>query len=191
MRLYSGRGDRGQTDLLGARVGKTDPRIEAMGALDEASSAIGLARPAVASERVRLALVETQRDLYKVMAELAFTTEQHPARVEIDEDRVAWLEAETDALTAEAPPVREFVLPGETTAGAALDWARVMARRAERRVVAVAEAGEAAGDLGVRNPHVLPYLNRLSSLLFALARWEEHEAGAAAIVAKTGEHAGA
>ncbi|MBA3415062.1 MAG: cob(I)yrinic acid a,c-diamide adenosyltransferase [Chloroflexia bacterium] len=190
MRLYTGRGDRGQTDLLGARVGKTDPRIEAMGALDETSSAIGLARAAVTTERVRLALIETQRDLYKVMAELAFTTEQYPQRVEIGPDRVAWLEAETDTLTAEAPPLREFVLPGETAAGAALDWARVMARRAERRVVAVAEAGEATAEMGVRNPNVLPYLNRLSSLLFALARWEEHEAGRAPIVAKTGEHAG-
>ena len=190
MRLYTGRGDRGQIDLLGARVGKTDPRIEAMGALDETSSAIGLARAAVASERVRLALIETQRDLYKIMAELAFTTEQYPARVEIGADRVAWLEAETDALTAEAPPLREFVLPGETAAGAALDWARVMARRAERRVVAVAEAGEATAEMGVRNPNVLPYLNRLSSLLFALARWEDHEAGKPPIVAKTGEHAG-
>lgn len=185
MRLYTGRGDAGQTDLLGARVGKTDPRIEAIGALDEASSAIGLSRAASRSDRVRAALIETQRDLYKVMAELAFTTEQYPQRVEIGAERLAWLEAETDALTAEAPPVREFVLPGETAAGAALDWARVMARRAERRVVAVAETGDA-----VRNPNVLPYLNRLSSLLFALARWEEHEAGAVPIVAKTGEHAG-
>ena len=186
MRLYTGRGDRGETDLLGARVAKTDARIEAIGALDEASSAIGLARVAVAQERSRDALVATQRDLYKVMAELAFTTEQYPQRVEIGADRLVWLEGETDALTAEAPPLREFVLPGETAAGAALDWARVMARRAERRVVAVAEAAPEA----VRNPNVLPYLNRLSSLLFALARWEEHEAGRVPIVAKTGEHAG-
>jgi cob(I)alamin adenosyltransferase len=190
MRLFTGRGDRGETDLLGARVGKTDPRIEAIGALDEASSAIGLARAVVGRERTRLDLVETQRDLYKIMAELAFTTEHYPERVEIGPDRLTWLEAETDALMAEVPPLREFVLPGETAAGAALDWARVMARRAERRVVAVAEAGEASGGGGVRNPNVLPYLNRLSSILFALARWEEHEAGEAPIVAKTGEHAG-
>jgi len=190
MRLYTGCGDRGQTDLLGARVGKTDPRIEAIGALDEASSAIGLARAAAASGRTRDALIETQRDLYKIMAELAFTTEQYPRRVEIDADRLAWLETETNALTDEVPPLREFVLPGETTAGATLDWARVMARRAERRVVAVAEAGGAEGDGPVRNPNVLPYLNRLSSLLFALARWEEHAAGKTPIVAKTGEHAG-
>lgn len=190
MRLYTGRGDRGQTDLLGARVAKTDPRIEAMGALDETSSAIGLARAAAATDRVGRTLVETQRDLYKIMAELAFTTEQYPKRVEIGADRLHWLEAETDGLSEEVPPLREFVLPGETSAGAALDWARVMARRAERRVAAVAELAEAGGQIPVRNPNILPYLNRLSSLLFALARWQEQQAGQAPIIAKTGEHAG-
>lgn len=181
MKLYTGRGDGGETDLLGARVSKTDPRIEAIGALDETSSAIGLARAAAREDRTREALVAVQRDLYKVMAELAFTTEQYPQRVELGADRIAWLSAETDALTAEAPPPREFVLPGETAQGAALDWARVIARRAERHVVAVAEAGH------VRNAEVPRYLNRLSSLLFAFARWEEHRAGVGALVAKTGE----
>lgn len=185
MRLFTGRGDRGQTDLLGERVAKTDPRIEAIGALDEASSALGLARAAARSDRARDALLAVQRDLYKVMAELAFTTEQYPQRVELGTDRVAWLEAETNALTAEVPPPRDFVVPGETPQGAALDWARVTARRAERRVVAVAAAGQ------VRNAEILPYLNRLSSLLFALARFEEHAAGVDPLVAKTGERAGA
>jgi cob(I)alamin adenosyltransferase len=182
MRLYTGRGDGGETDLLGERVSKTDPRIEAIGALDEASSALGLARAAAREERTRADLVAVQRDLYKVMAELAFTTEQYPQRVELGADRVAWLSAETDALTREAPPPREFVLPGDTPQGAALDWARVIARRAERHVAAVAEAGH------VRNAEVARYLNRLSSLLFALARWEEHQAGVGPLVAKTGEH---
>ncbi len=181
MKIYTGRGDGGETDLLGARVSKTDPRIEAIGALDEASSALGLARAAAREDRTREALVAVQRDLYKVMAELAFTTEQYPQRVELGADRVEWLSAETDELAAEAPPLREFVLPGDTAQGAALDWARVTVRRAERRVVALAEEGH------VRNAEVPRYLNRLSSLLFALARWEEHRAGIAAIVAKTGD----
>jgi cob(I)alamin adenosyltransferase len=184
MKLYTGRGDGGETDLLGARVPKTDPRIEAIGALDEASSAIGLARAAAREERTGDDLLAVQRDLYKVMAELAFTTEQYPQRVVLGPDRVAWLSAETDALTAEAPPPREFVLPGETPQGAALDWARVIARRAERRVVALIDDGQ------VRNPEVPRYLNRLSSLLFALSRWEEHQAGVGAVVAKTDEPGG-
>ncbi len=178
MKLYTGRGDAGSTDLLGARVSKTDPRVEALGVLDETSSAIGLARAAAATPRTEDDLIAVQRDLYKLMAELAFTTEQYPQRVEIGGDRVAWLETETDAITSVVPMPREFILPGETTAGAALDWARVMSRRAERRLVTCAEAGH------VRNPEALRYLNRLSSLLFALARWEEHEAGVGPVIAK-------
>jgi cob(I)alamin adenosyltransferase len=178
MKLYTGRGDAGSTDLLGARVSKTDPRVEALGVLDETSSAIGLARAVAVSPRTGEALVAVQRDLYKMMAELAFTTEQYPERVEIGADRVEWLESETDSITAVVPLPREFILPGETRAGAALDWARVMSRRAERRLVTCAEAGY------VRNPEALRYLNRLSSLLFALARWEEHEAGIRPVIAK-------
>jgi cob(I)alamin adenosyltransferase len=178
MKLYTGRGDGGTTDLLGARVSKTDPRVEALGVLDETSSAIGLARAAAATRRTDEDLVAVQRDLYKLMAELAFTTEQYPERVEIGADRVEWLETETDDITSNVTMPREFILPGETTAGAALDWARVMSRRAERRLVTCAEGGY------VRNPEALRYLNRLSSLLFALARWEEHEAGVGPVIAK-------
>ncbi|MFM9107645.1 MAG: cob(I)yrinic acid a,c-diamide adenosyltransferase [Chloroflexota bacterium] len=178
MKLYTGRGDAGSTDLLGARVSKTESRVEALGVLDETSSAIGLARAAAATARSETDLIAVQRDLYKLMAELAFTTEQYPQRVEIGADRVEWLEAETDSITAAVPLPREFILPGETAAGAALDWARVMSRRAERRLVTCAEAGH------VRNPEALRYLNRLSSLLFALARWEDHEAGVGPVIAK-------
>jgi len=180
MRLYTGKGDQGSTDLLGARVGKIDPRIGALGALDEASSAIGFARASAATERTRALLIEAQRDLYKIMAELAYTNEQWPERVEVGPDRVAWLERETDALTAEVPLPRAFVIPGDSLPGAALDLARSVVRRAEREVVAVGERG------GVANPEVLRYLNRLSSLLFALARYEDHAAGVAPRLAKTG-----
>jgi len=178
MKLYTGRGDQGSTDLLGARVSKTDPRIEALGVLDETSSALGLARAAARTPRTETDLIAVQRDLYKIMAEIAFTTEQYPDRVEIGEDRVLWLEQETDDITGQVPLPREFILPGDTPQGAALDWARVLARRAERRLVTVAEDGH------IRNPETLRYLNRLSSLLFALARWEEHDAGMAPKIAK-------
>jgi len=183
MRLFTGKGDAGSTDLLGGRVGKDDPRIAAIGALDEASSAIGFARASAATERTRGLLIETQRDLYKIMAELAYTNEQWPARVEVGADRVEWLERETDALTAEVPPPRAFIIPGDSLPGAALDVARAVARRAEREVVAIAGAGYVA------NPEVLRYLNRLSSLLFALARSEDHAAGATPSLAKGGKPA--
>ena len=170
MRFYTGRGDDGTTDLLGARVGKNDPRVEALGALDETTSAIGLGR-ALAATRVREVLETTQRDLYTIMAEIAFTPELRPAAYEIGNDRVDWLGEATDTLSAAVELPREFVLPGESVAGAALDVARTVARRAERQVVALAGAGHAV------NPAILAYLNRLSSLLFIAARVEDHAAG--------------
>jgi cob(I)alamin adenosyltransferase len=171
MRFYTGRGDDGTTDLLGARVTKDDPRIEALGALDEASAAIGLGRALATSDRVREDLVETQRDLYRIMAELAFTAEMRPASYTFDAARVGWLEGETDALASSVDLPREFILPGESVAGGALDVARTVARRAERHVVALARSGE------VVNTAIVGYLNRLSSLLFIAARVEDHAAG--------------
>lgn len=171
MRFYTGLGDDGSTDLLGARVSKDDPRIEALGALDEATSAIGFARSLCAEARSSEALIVVQRDLYRIMAELAFTAELRPPSYELAAERVAWLETETDALSATIELPREFVLPGESTPGAALDMARTIARRAERQVVAVARSGEAVSAA------LLGYLNRLSSLLFIMARVEDHAAG--------------
>jgi cob(I)alamin adenosyltransferase len=171
MRLYTGRGDDGTTDLLGARVGKDDPRIEALGALDETSSAIGLARALASGERLREDLVAVQRDLYRIMAELAFTPELRPAKYELDASRLAWLEATTDELTARVELPREFVLPGESVPGAALDVARTVARRAERAVVTLTRGGYTLSAA------VPAYLNRLSSLLFIAARVEDAAAG--------------
>jgi cob(I)alamin adenosyltransferase len=179
MRFYTGRGDDGTTDLLGARVGKDDPRIEAIGDLDETTSAIGLGRSLAATEVVKAPLVEAQRDLYRIMAELAFAPEIRPASYELGQERVEWLGAATDRLTEGVELPREFILPGESTAGAALDVARTVTRRAERRVVALASAGEPV------NPTILGYLNRLSSLLFIAARVEDAAAGAAPLRAKS------
>jgi cob(I)alamin adenosyltransferase len=178
MRLYSGRGDSGSTDLLGARVSKDDPRVEALGALDEASSAIGLARALAADPRVRSDLVDVQRDLYRIMAELAFTAELRPESYELEEARVGWLEAESDALLAAVELPAEFILPGESVPGAALDVARTVVRRAERQIVSLTTAGHAV------NANILGYLNRLSSLLFVAARVEDHTAGGEVVPAK-------
>jgi cob(I)alamin adenosyltransferase len=179
MRFYTGLGDDGTTDLLGARVSKDDPRVDALGALDEATSAIGFARALATVERVREDLVQTQRDLYRIMAELAFTPDLRPAAYELDPDRVRWLETEADDLAETIELPREFVLPGESVPGGALDLARTVARRAERQVVALAHAGHEV------NPTLLGYLNRLSSLFFIAARVEDHAAGAAPKRAKT------
>jgi cob(I)alamin adenosyltransferase len=179
MRFYTGLGDDGTTDLLGARVTKNDPRVASLGALDEATSAIGLGRALAITDRVREDLVTAQRDLYRIMAEIAFTAELRPASYELANDRVAWLEMETDALSAEVELPREFVLPGESAPGGALDVARAVTRRAERDVVTLARAGHAV------NPAILAYLNRLSSLLFIAARVEDHAAGRGPKTAKT------
>jgi len=178
MRFFTGRGDQGSTDLLGARVEKDDPRIAALGSLDEASAAMGLGRAHATTDRARALLVEAQRDLYRIMAELAFTDDLRPASVAFGADRVAWLEGETDALTDELDLPPQFVLPGDTVPGAALDVARTVARRAERDAVVLDRTGH------LPNPEVLRYLNRLSSLLFALARYEDRAAGVTPLKAK-------
>ena len=180
MRLFTGKGDHGETDLLGGgRVGKDDLRVSVLGALDEATSAIGLGRALAASARAKELLVEVQRDLYRLMAGLAFAGAVRPAGYGVGADRVARLEAEVDELGREVAIPPEFVLPGDSAAGAALDVARAVARRAERDVVALARAGR------LDDPQALRYLNRLSSVLFVLARFEDREAGAATLRAKT------
>ena len=176
MRIYTRKGDDGTTGLLfgGDRVSKADPRADAYGTTDEAVSALGMVRAAIgeATDRteVRLAelVVRLQRELFVVGAELA----THAARRERLTDgvsrvtgaMVSALEAEIDELEAMVEQPREFVLPGETPTGAALDLARTTVRRAERRAVALAAGGELPGS------HVVPYLNRLADLLFVAAR---------------------
>lgn len=172
MRLYTTRGDQGETDLLGERVTKDDPRIEVLGAIDEATSSIGLARALAITGRTGPLLIDVQRDLYRIMAEIAFVPEVRPDKFTFEPERVAWLESETDQLTAEVTLPREFILPGATASGAALDVARTVVRRAERNLVAVASSGY------VDNPELVRYLNRLSSLLFVLARFEDAAQGA-------------
>lgn len=171
VRFYTGRGDDGTTDLLGARVAKDDARIDALGTLDEATSAIGLGRSMATNDRLVDDLVVAQRDLYQIMAELAFTPELRPASYAFAQDRVDWLGGETDALAALVDLPREFILPGESAPGAALDVARAVTRRAERQVVAVSNAGHQV------SPAIPGYLNRLSSLLFIAARIEDRAAG--------------
>ena len=169
---FTGKGDDGMTGLLGEqRVPKYHPRPAAYGAVDEASAALGLARSLARAEQTRSLLVDIQRDLYHIMAELAATKQQASQFRSLSEDRVDWLEGEIERLGDEILMPRGFVLGGDSPSGAALDLARTIVRRAERSVAQLAHEGE------LNNPPLLAYLNRLSSLCFVLALWENRRAG--------------
>ena len=177
--FYTRKGDEGYTDLLGDRVPKWEARPETGGTIDEATSFIGLARAEAGSSRTKAILIDVQRDLYLMMAELAFAGElEQQQRYRITAAHVARIERETDALSAEVELPPHFILPGDSVPGAALDVARAVVRRAERLAVKLAHDGV------VHNPEVLAYLNRLSSLLFILARFEDREAGVTPTPAK-------
>lgn len=170
-RVTTRTGDTGETSLFGKdRVRKTDPRIEAVGDLDEAQAALGLARVALRGKD-KAAVLELQRGLYLAMAEVA-TPRSGLARlrVRIDPDAVAVLDAQIEALRARANVEGRFVVPGEDAASAALDLARTIVRRAERRVVALAD------KKAVTNADLVRWLNRLSDVLFLLARAVEKRA---------------
>lgn len=180
MSFYTSKGDDGTTNLLGeGRVAKYAARIEAVGTLDESSAALGLARAQCLDSRSGPILLEAQRDLYKLMAEVAATPENAERFHFIDDARVKWLEAQTDALSEVVEMPKEFILPGDSLAGAALSVARAIIRRAERRVVELYDTEE------VVNPDLQRYLNRLSSLCFVLELLENKAAGHQTSLAKS------
>jgi len=177
--FYTRTGDEGNTSLLGeGRVTKFDLRIEALGALDEATAALGLARASSLSPQTATLLLQAQRHLYQLMAEVGATPENQARFRAIGPEQVSWLENQTDSLEETVSLPREFILPGERPSSAALALARTIARRAERRVV------ELFHHAGLENPHLLAYLNRLSSLLFVLELVENAAAGADTKIAK-------
>lgn len=172
MAELAGGGDDGTTGLLGGgRSDKDDLRIETCGEVDEASSAIGLASALTADDRVHRICESLQRGLYRLGAELSTAPGKDGAFGQVGEADVAALEEVMTELEIEAPMPTEFILPGATPGSAALDLARAVTRRAERRAVAMRRRGD------LSNPQVLRYLNRLSLLLFVLARFEEGRAG--------------
>ncbi len=177
--LYTRSGDEGYTSLLGKdRVAKHDLRPEAYGTVDEASAFMGLVRAeAGVSDRTKALLLESQRDLWILMGELA-TAPGIELPKTVAPERVTWLEAESDRLGDETPPLTQFVIPGDNKISALLDVARTVIRRAERRVTRLLHDGD------LTNGEVVRYLNRLSSLLFALARYEEMLAGDKTTLAK-------
>lgn len=172
MTIYTRAGDDGTTGLFfGGRVRKDDPAPRAYGAVDEAQAALGMARAEAdrGSELGEL-LIRLEHDLYVCMAELATAPENRrkleEGRTLVTAEMVDSLEPLIDDLMGRFPMPEDFVIPGENRTGAALDLARTIVRRAERDSLAVAVDGS----------HVVAYLNRLSDLLWAMARWQEADA---------------
>ena len=162
-KLYTRTGDEGTTGLLGPeRVAKDDPRVEAMGAVDELNAAIGVALAVQDDKRVRDVLLKIQDDLFTVGAELASPSAGKRKVPRLTSGYVERLEAATESF--DVGPVKEFLLPRGSEALARLHWARAVARRAERRVVALHRTAPLGSDL-------LRYVNRLSSLLYQMALW--------------------
>jgi cob(I)alamin adenosyltransferase len=171
-KMYTRTGDQGYTGLLGKeRVPKYDLRPEAYGQVDEAQAVLGMCRAGPLSQRGRDLLVPIERDLYHMMAELATAPGAKLLLPPITEERIEWLEYVTDELGQVTGPFTGFVLPGDSQAGALVHLARTVVRRAERAVARLMHEGD------LQNKQVLRYLNRLSSFLFVLARYEDMEAG--------------
>jgi cob(I)alamin adenosyltransferase len=171
-RMYTRTGDKGETGLFsGERVMKNTLRVEAYGAVDELSSWIGYTRSLLNDGEFNAILERVQEDLFLVGAELATRpSDSSLQKAQVNEAMVKVLEQEIDGIDAELPSLSAFIVPGGTTAAAALQVARAIARRAERRVVALAQSE-------TLNPALVPYLNRLSSLLFVLVRVVNKRAG--------------
>jgi cob(I)alamin adenosyltransferase len=175
MKIYTKTGDDGQTGLFGGeRVFKDDERVEAYGSVDETNAALGVARAAGLSPDVDAMLERIQAQLFVLGAELATPTD-HRGRLRLpllDTADATALEGDIDRLEAGLPALTSFVLPAGTAGASALHLARTVCRRAERRVVAIQDSAKLRGELVI-------YLNRLSDLLFVMARRENHAAGVA------------
>ena len=172
-KVTTGTGDAGYTSLLGEqRVPKYDARPETFGTVDEATSALGLARAATRDARAREIILHMQQDLYVLMAELATPQENLQAvGMRITAEHIAWLESVEEELKAAVVIPNKFIIPGDTLDGATLDLARTIIRRAERLAVRLLHEGV------TQNGDLLRYLNRLSDVVFILARYLEARQG--------------
>lgn len=184
MKIYTKTGDDGTTGLYGGgRVRKDDVRIEAFGAVDELNAALGVARAESLPEVIDRVLMRVQNELFDLGAELATVQPSVQGLAVVGEREIGGLEAAIDQFDAGLAPLKAFILPAGTRAAAVLHLARTICRRAERRVLTlIAQAGERV------SPQTVVYLNRLSDLLFVLARaanvaagrgdveWQKHDA---------------
>jgi cob(I)alamin adenosyltransferase len=163
-KIYTRRGDIGDTDLAdGRRVRKDSARIEVLGSLDELNSSLGLAASISDTEEIKGIIEAIQLDLFAICGDLAI-----PAAISrIDDEMIARIERTIDEIQEELPPLKSFIIPGGKPGASALHLARSICRRAERRVVRLMRE-----EPGTVSPDVVRYLNRLSDLLFVLARYE-------------------
>ena len=176
MKIYTKTGDKGETGLFGGgRVSKSHPRVEAYGDIDELNAVLGLARSIEMMPRIDEVLAPVQRDLFSLGALLATPNpdkvRQQLEKARIDDARITELEHAIDDGETELEPLTAFILPGGTPKSAALHVARTVCRRAERKVISLGNEVEIP-------PIVVKYLNRLSDLLFVLARVANRRAGA-------------
>jgi cob(I)alamin adenosyltransferase len=171
VKIYTKTGDAGETGLFGgARVSKADPRVDSYGAVDEANACLGVVRSAGVPAEIDAMLDRIQRDLFALGAQLADGRPDPKAfegKTRLGEDDITRLEQWIDQLESELPPLKHFILAGGSPAGAALHLARTVCRRAERRMVTVQ---------GINSVQLI-YLNRLSDLLFVIARAVNQRAG--------------
>jgi len=173
VKAFNKKGDKGETSLLfGRRVPKDNPHCEACGTIDEAVSALGIARNVVTEDRVKDIILRVQKELFLIGSELATKPEDYEKlsshSTPVTDKMGLELEKIINELQAEIEMPESFIVPGSNLGSAWLDLSRTIVRRAERRVVALKEQGE------LKNEAVLQYLNRLADLLFTLARYEEN-----------------
>ncbi len=167
-RIYTRTGDKGETGLVGgARVAKDSLRVEAYGNLDELNSVLGLARAFLKDGELDALLVEMQKDLFVAGADLASLGEGDRDVPRITNETIVVMERTIDKYEKQLPHLKAFILPGGGAVGAILHYARTVARRAERRVVALGKAERI-------NDQMIPFINRLSDLLFVIARIANH-----------------
>lgn len=170
-RIYTRTGDKGETGLVGnVRISKDSLRVSAYGEVDELNSVLGLVRASSENEEMNTLLEGLQRDLFTVGTDLASLTEEGRDVPRITKDMIMELEKTIDMLQGKLPPLSGFILPGGGETGALLHFSRCVARRAERSIVAL------KGKESV-NENLIPYINRLSDLLFVMARLANHQDG--------------
>lgn len=177
--FYTGRGDTGKTGYLGeGRLSKNSARIEAVGSVDEANAALGLARALTENERIQAILLQVQKHLYYLMSELSADPDTAKHFNQIHQDEVDWLEKQVADLENTFENPREFIIPGDSPASGSLALARTIVRRAERRAIALFEVD------GFKKELLIAYLNRLSSLVFVLEVFETSQSGNSPRLAK-------
>ncbi len=179
MKIYTKTGDGGETGLFrGPRVPKHDPRVDAYGNVDELNALLGVLLPEIQDPEIRDLIASIQHELFEVGADLATPQQvERDHEMRIPNSMTARLEAAIDSFEERLPELTQFILPGGSKGGALLHYARTICRRAERKVSRLKEQQ-------MMGPEILIYLNRLSDLLFVLARTENHKSGSPEVIWK-------